>query len=623
MGNLETSLTADVPSSAAPGGAPSAPADGPFSDAGCGKKKASFGADGHRGNSGNPSALHQTEATSIPLSVPEVESETDVGAPSPSPENKCLWGPFSPPGDIDVLCPTPYQSLCVDQGPSQGGPRNASGGENHMSCFEEAVGRALAGGSASEKESSVSAGLYTCPHLAAAAQERERAFPPSLLALGEIIKNSMGAPQISGLHPNSPATSPRWQRFPAPPQGSPVAEPEGAAQRSPRARQLTVNTKTAQPQSGPPPAPSTRDASTETSEGIVGGPSWPVESYKCYTGLDGTSQQLKAREDQLAERSRPEEGQEEALVSVCCAHIVSMQGRLGNTNSKGYNSNNDNNKNDNNSNNNGAVECPLEALQQLSPRLHECAEALSRTLLLQTSSGGGGSRRESPLKGAPLGGLPSLGPPLSDTSLREVALRLTMLQSSIDQFTSVLSRCEGRLLSAVYGGALRGPMSMPPSAQPVSQGGAFRGGYADALGLGEGGAPKSGAPSSSDTTRAQQGSPVAYRDGEEEGPLTPVFFINREPTTPFGDGQGGAPELSKAVEFSEGASNMQQSSAAMQDSFASLLRANPSMGFSEGTRAEEGHQKSGKRGTGKGTLKWARDRLKGILPRSRKAEEGG
>ncbi|KAL8272820.1 hypothetical protein Esti_003259 [Eimeria stiedai] len=607
MGNLETSLVSDVaPSSAAANTrAPSAPAGGAPSDAGCAQKKTCFGADGHRGNSGNPGALHQTEATSIPLSVPEVESETDVGAPSPSPENKSSWAPFSPPEDMDVLCPTPYQSSCVDQGPAQGGPCNMSGSENHLSCFEEAVGRALAGNGWSEKETSASGGPYTCPHLAAAAREGERAFPPSLLALGEIIKSSMGAPQISGLHPNSPSASPRWHHIPAPPQGSPVGEVEGAPKGLPRVKQLNADAKTTPPRTPPPPpAPSARDASTETSGGILGGPSWPVESCKLYTDAEGRNQQhLKTTERQLAEQSTPKEGQEEALVSVCCSHIVSMQGRLGTNNSNGSNNKN---KNNNTNNNNSTAECPLEALQQLSPRLHECAEALSRTLLLQAANSGGASPGESPLKGAPIAGLPSLGPPLSDTSLREVAVRLSRLQSSIDQFTSVLSRCEGRLFSALYGGPFRGSTSMVP---PVNQVGAPRGSYIEAVGLVEGGPSESGAPTRSDTTRAQQGSPLAYRDGDEEGPLTPVFFINREPTTPFGDREGAAPEHSKAVD-SEGASNLQQSSAAMQDSFASLLKVPPSMGFSEGPRAEADHQKNGKRGTGKGAFKGARDRLK-------------
>ncbi|CDJ38703.1 hypothetical protein ETH_00033855 [Eimeria tenella] len=142
MGNLETALTADSPGAppAAPGGPQCPSKEGaPEGAAAAGAPRAP-GAPGllqklHAGpschvrapSSTPPLPLH-TAATSVPLSVQEIESETDVGAPSPSPEEKrASWGPPSYPADMELLCPTPYQSLSVDPG-APGGPLGAPQG---------------------------------------------------------------------------------------------------------------------------------------------------------------------------------------------------------------------------------------------------------------------------------------------------------------------------------------------------------------------------------------------------------------------------------------------------------------------------------------------------------------
>ncbi|KAL8439006.1 hypothetical protein Efla_002415 [Eimeria flavescens] len=631
MGNFETALAQEGGPPEAPcGGSPPNAAEGVPPE---GTKKAGSGGKGRSGSGHNPGAFQQTEATSIPLSVPEVESETDVGAPSPSPPDKGSWGLFSPPEDMDVLCPTPFQSTCVDQGgPPVGGPCSAPGSNHQLSCFEEAVGRALTGEGVAGKGGAAAGGPHDCPHLAAA-RERQQAIPPSLLALGEIIRDSMRGPHISGLHLNSPSASPRWQRVPGVPRGSPVGPPEGSppaaataagaaaaaaaeeARGPKRLKEAAANEDAST--RGAPGAPSTRDASTDTLEGGPGGPAWPSERFREYAAANTDKQQQTGQpKNQGASAREEEEAQEEDLVRVCCAHIVNRQGRLGSSSNRNSSSSTSSSSN---------ADCPLEALQQLSPRLHECAEALSRTLLLQASAAEGGA----PVGRLSMGALSPLGPrgpPLSDASLHEVASRLTRLQTSIDQFTSVLRRCEGRLLSALYGCPSRGPppSSLPPVAPPRGgPRGPYRGSYMEALGLGEG--SKSGAPSSNDTTRAQPGSPSAYRDAEEGESPTPVFFINRESPTPFGGGvpperEGGDPEALRMNAFSEEAlSAPQRSSAAMGGSFSSLLRQPPSGRTSDGDSGQRGESKREKRGTGRGALK----RKKGSkLPRMNKAPMG-
>lgn len=577
-----------------------------------------------------------TGATSIPLSVPEIESETDVGAASPSPQDRGLWGPLSPPDDLDLYCPTPYQSLCVEQevpcGPQEpqwGGACSISGREN-VACFNEAVGRAL-------ERSKVPRGAFTgappCPHLAAATKERQKAIPPSLLALDELIKKSMGGPPVPGLHPNSPSTSPRRYLLPEAPRGSPVQGfPSSVPERGPSMPlELDLELAKEAPQEEFLPLGSTRDVSAEA-PGPPGSSKGPLNGDH-----SASTQQDNGKVAEGVEKTG--DSMEGEMVRFCCAHIVSLEGKLGNSGTGSCSS----------SNSNTGI-CPLHALKQLSPRLHECSDAISRTLLLQ------GSKTLGPLsvplgasQGTPVVGPPSQAPLFSEASLGEVSLTLKRLQLSIDQFTSVLANCEGKLLSAINGA----PFTPAPGLGALELGG-FRLGPSrrtpEDLTFGEGADKSSGAPSSIDTTRAQMGSPLGCKYGEDEGPTSPIFFINREATTPVSElgveGHHGAPLGDPENEIQN---FHQQSSHEMAESFASLAMGGPSWGscggtsegpsgglskgpsrapsggisgvpsaaHSDGSSADGEKDKGDKRRSGR-ALRWARERIKGMVPGHKK-----
>lgn len=602
MGNLETALAHEGVAGEPPHqdnllGVP----HGPPHDSSPAAKSSGY-AGVKSSNPNNPSGHHQTEATSIPLSVPEVESETDVGGPSPSPQEKGPWGPFSPPGDMELICPTPYQSTSVDHGPVGGGSCNLSGSE-HLASFGEAVGRALEPGMAPKKASTKHP---VCPHLAAVALEREKTIPPSLLALNEIIQDSMGGPQVPGLHPNSPSTSSCWRVVPEPPRGSPVEAFVDSFLREAKKR-----LEEAKAESRIPPS-STRDVSEETPgasrgpEGSAGGVNASRVSEKDPGGLPGNP-----RDSCCRDTTRPDD-----LVHFCCTHFVSVKGKLGSNTSSSTIGN--------------SGDCPLQALQQLSPRLHECSEAISRTLLLQAAPVSVPQR--API-GVSIGSLAGQGlPPFSESSLGELSTTLRRLQTSIDQFTSVLSRCEGRLLSVLHGG----PSRNPPLVASLEPPGAPRGGPMEVLRLAEGEEKSSGAASSNDTTRAQQGSPPGFKDSEEEGPLTPIFFINREAATPSSE--------FKATQDVPGRNSVDQtprlqgrSRAEPEDSFSPLMAGRssrvpsrqcsgcsygvhdgePSGDLSEGSSGERDKTKTDKKGAGR-AIRWAKDRLRGMVPRTKR-----
>lgn len=541
MGNLETALSQDTTSSSqahqrgSSDTAEGTPPDGSF-DA-----KSSGGVEAQSGNENNPNNQHQTGATSIPISVPEVESETDVGAPSPNPQGKGPWGLFSPPDDIDLLCPTPYQSASADLGPPWVGPQEASwetscniSGRKHLACFGEAVGHALESEGAPK---GASAFPPPCPHLAAAAIERQKATPPSLLALSQLIESRMGGPQVPGLHLNSPSASPCWSAVPHSPRGSPLGDPEDQPLGAPRARLTKVK--------GLPSGPhvacsSTKDVSEEV-RGAPGGSRGPLDFPDGGNSKAHSIEELReppgvTMKESLYKNDIPDE----EVVRICCAHIVSLQGRLGSSSIK----------------NSSGGDSPLQALQQLSPCLQECSEAIARTMLMQGGPLGdlrGGSMVGS--EGESLGAslLASQRGSLSDASLGNVSTILKQLQISIDQFTAVLSRCEDRLLTAFYRGPSRGP-----TGAPLPQLGTSRVGHLEALG--EGAERSSGAPSSSVTNWAQEGSSLGFKETEEEAPLSPIFFLNKEPITPFVDVKnGGLSEATMGTQLDGTLSFQQQS----------------------------------------------------------------
>ena len=581
-----------------------------------------------------------TGATSIPLSVPEIESETDVGAPSPSPQERGLWGPLSPPDDMDLHCPTPYQSICVEP-ELPGGPKEAQwgapcsiSGREHLACFSEAVGRALEKARAPR---GALAGAPPCPHLAAATEERQKAIPPSLIALDEIIRNSFGGPPIPGLHPNSPSVSPRRYLLPEAPRGSPVRgfpPSAGVPDRGPSmALELDLEVvKEAHDEESVPPG-STRDVSADAS-GAPGVPIGPLKDD--HSGSDSGQENGKPLEG-VEKEGDSTDGE---VLRFSCAQVVSVHGKLGTNGNSSCSS----------SNNSSTGVCPFHALKQLSPRLHECSEAISRTLLLQGSQPlGSVVGLPGTSRGAPVGGPPLQTPALSEASLGEVSLTLKRLQLSIDQFTSVLSNCEGRLLAALYGT----PFTPVPGPGATAFGGLPGGPSRRApedLTFGEGAEKSSGAPSSIDTTRAQMGSPLGGKDGEEEGPPSPIFFINRETTTPVSETGAEGPQAAPLGAPENEIQNFQeQTSHEMAESSASLAMGGPSWGscmgtsegpsggpsrgpsrvpsgglsvgpsaaHSDGSSADGEKEKGDKRRSGR-ALRWARDRIKGMVPGHRK-----
>ncbi|XP_026194006.1 uncharacterized protein LOC113147482 [Cyclospora cayetanensis] len=453
-------------------------------------------------------------STSIPLSVHEIESETDVGAPSPSPQIRgALWGSFSPPDDIDIICPTPYQSQCVDHAAPEtpelghwGAPCKLSG-RQHLDCFGEAVVRAL---QCEKDPTDVLGGPSHCPHLDEAAKERQRAMPPSLLALDELIRDRMGCRPVPGLHANTPSCSPRSCNAARAPTGPPLhtlVDREGqpteypvtlpwiseklAALEKPllqsSTRDASVETSRAfEPPGEPPDAENSSSQSNSGSNRSSGSAMYKDESESW------TSPYVSAKHAE--EMNLRSEGE---VDRVCCdAHSMSIQGARG---SSSYSS----------------IAGSLQALKQLSPRLHECSEAITRTVLQRRRLLQGPLERPS---GGPKSASEGGSDPLYGDALEDICLTLKRLQLSIDHFTSVLSHCEGRFLSESLG------IPLGESSREASP---------EATGYGEAAEESSRAPSSIDTTRAQMGSPSGPKGGVDEGSLSPVFYIKKATTSAY------------------------------------------------------------------------------------------
>ncbi|OEH75271.1 hypothetical protein cyc_01937 [Cyclospora cayetanensis] len=519
MGNLETAPTPDSPARSLTEAEETGPAAAPlqsrkpYKEALSASKAAEDLEDHTRAPSTGTIQLYPS-STSIPLSVHEIESETDVGAPSPSPQIRgALWGSFSPPDDIDIICPTPYQSQCVDHAAPEtpelghwGAPCKLSG-RQHLDCFGEAVVRAL---QCEKDPTDVLGGPSHCPHLDEAAKERQRAMPPSLLALDELIRDRMGCRPVPGLHANTPSCSPRSCNAARAPTGPPLhtlVDREGqpteypvtlpwiseklAALEKPllqsSTRDASVETSRAfEPPGEPPDAENSSSQSNSGSNRSSGSAMYKDESESW------TSPYVSAKHAE--EMNLRSEGE---VDRVCCdAHSMSIQGARG---SSSYSS----------------IAGSLQALKQLSPRLHECSEAITRTVLQRRRLLQGPLERPS---GGPKSASEGGSDPLYGDALEDICLTLKRLQLSIDHFTSVLSHCEGRFLSESLG------IPLGESSREASP---------EATGYGEAAEESSRAPSSIDTTRAQMGSPSGPKGGVDEGSLSPVFYIKKATTSAY------------------------------------------------------------------------------------------